>query len=457
LFGENIPAWKHEETPKKLQAWKLFEALRNGHHLKRSQELVYKPWAYGRSANTGGAFSTFPGWWPDFLSSEQRVALESSLEYKAITGNNTKVLTCKTLPAAFRKTYFFRLLRDVIAPKNFVWVLMYIAHILTNPDERVPCAPCITSDHGCGKNAWTDSLRELLGVKHVRIFQTMQQILGRFNVRLTGSLVSVFNEMRCRGKNTQERADLVKALLSDPWIQVEEKYKPARDERNLSRWICLSNNEGIVRVEGGNRRWVMLKATNKHRNDRAFFGALYRELRSAATLLAIMNVLTRLKEPSVCVYSVPHTVFEREEKITQAHPIWKFLVRLCENWQAKCTDFDNAMKPLLGFDPIEEFHGEYELQVAEKVLYIKPRTLAKWFGLWYEHEFLLTKKSRCENDTYHVTDFFKKIGLKTTRPRGLSDIPGGRPEVYRIEQSTQAMLAKHLHIDLTDIQRTKVV
>lgn len=464
-FQFSVPIFRTESAEKLLQSmpgvtvrWQsdveslnlqqLYYFLRSN-NLRKASALDFMPWKYCTHAkdrethtNQYGVQSTFKGWTPEFLSTRELTMCLATDRYKQITADchgNHGTLTFETLGDAFKETFFYRTLLEIVCDDsqelcNFL--LAWIADIEQRPWRRSCIVPFVSGEQGSGKNSITNYLKQILGYHNVTEINTSRRLFQQFNAFLgSGSLLNVVNEMKARGKAYEKCSDQMKSLVADESLQIEPKGKEIREVRNLSRYWLISNWAHCLNAERSNRRYLFLKCSPKYIGKRSeFFAPLNAEMRDLAVVLAIADCLNRIDLSKVDCDALPSTKFELAQKISQQGPIFEFIVVILKSLP------DNP-------DEIGKYSDLCNYRVLDGTLYMRPRGVYQAFCYWHRTEF-------STRDTNYDLRFFMEVlnsmGFKKTRPQKV--FPDSRPYVIEFKAEHLQRLATFLQTSVQNLQ-----
>ena len=171
--------------------------------------------------------------------------------------------------------------------ERFAYVWGWMAHLFQRPQELPQTALVLRGAQGIGKNRFAEALGRLVGAHFLQL-NTIQQVVGRFSGHLADALLVFANEAIWGGDKSAEGA--LKAMITDPYSAIEAKGKDIRSCANYKRLIAASNEDWVVPRGKGDRRFVILDVSDKHKEDRAYFKVLHDELR-AGGYRALMHEL----------------------------------------------------------------------------------------------------------------------------------------------------------------------
>ena len=172
---------------------------------------------------------------------------------------------------------FLDLILEVICDHEkhiYDYILNWIAFIVQNPGVKTEVALVLKGLQGIGKNRFTDVLSEMLSGYSAKNITDISELTGQFNSIVEGKILIVLNELKNCGEDRLANFNALKSIISDNSIRINEKLVPRRDAENVSNFIFVSNNSFPVKIENGDRRYVVLACNGKHKGDYKYFQQL---------------------------------------------------------------------------------------------------------------------------------------------------------------------------------------
>ena len=185
-----------------------------------------------------------------------------------------------TTPKSGACHLYLRFVRDVICAGDAElgsYVINWMAHLIQRPEELPEVALVLRSGQGTGKNTLVTPLARILGQMFYEC-TNMERLTGKFNNHLKDKLLVHANEATWGGNKSAEGT--LKAMITDSFRAVEPKGKDIITVRNCSRLIISSNEKWPVACGPDDRRFVFLDVSEVHKQDHAYFKAVYDELDS---------------------------------------------------------------------------------------------------------------------------------------------------------------------------------
>lgn len=167
---------------------------------------------------------------------------------------------------------FFDLLFDICGrdEKAFDYVFNWIAHLFQKPAEKTLTSILFNSIQGLGKNTLFEYIGRLLG--YFLVTTNIDNLFGDFNESLRCKIFVIVNEVS--GKETTKYKEKMKSLITDSYININEKYKNTQHIKNNVNMIMFTNNQCPVMIEDMDRRYVCIKGHHQVKSI-DFFERLY--------------------------------------------------------------------------------------------------------------------------------------------------------------------------------------
>ena len=240
--------------------------------MTRSLKLI-KLWNEGKEKITGfNAFqqhmSKFAIKGLRFIGNEEKKVLSifNGYKYTVLDSVNNEVIKG-----------FLEFVREVIADNDeavFNYIIHWFAFIVQHPGVKSEVALVLKGLQGLGKGRFTDILSELLAGYSVKNMTDISHITGKFNSALEHKMLIVLNEVKNCGEDRMANFDALKSLITDDTFRINEKNEPMREAENVANFIFCSNNAYPVKIENGDRRYVVVNCNSKYKGNFKYFDDL---------------------------------------------------------------------------------------------------------------------------------------------------------------------------------------
>ena len=148
---------------------------------------------------------------------------------------------------------------DALDP--YTYMMMTLAHQIQKPGEIPEVAPVIVGQQGTGKSVWIKLFAEKLkGREYLLSTSNIKDIVGDFN-QIDRKLDIVMEE--ASGRATFASANAVKERITEPRVNWVQKYKDGMMINNCATYYFLSNDRTPIKIELGDRRFVVFVCSPK--------------------------------------------------------------------------------------------------------------------------------------------------------------------------------------------------
>ena len=145
--------------------------------------------------------------------------------------------------------------------ETYDYVLNYFAHIIQKPYKKSGVVLTLKSDEGGGKGIIFEKLGEIIGSNHYVQINNIDQLTGNFNGIGEGKVLCNLDEAFWGGDKKKE--GIVKNIITENKINVNKKNKEAYTIDDYCNYCITSNNEWMIGVSEGSRRYYALELDNE--------------------------------------------------------------------------------------------------------------------------------------------------------------------------------------------------
>ncbi|HEX7720146.1 MAG TPA: DUF5906 domain-containing protein, partial [Woeseiaceae bacterium] len=157
----------------------------------------------------------------------------------------------------------------------FRWVVAWLAYPLQHPGAKMRTALIVHGPEGTGKSILFDVMREIYG-DYGRM-ATQLQLQSEYTDWLSKMMLCVAEEVVTR-QELRHHKGLLKNLVTNPVVNINEKYMPIRTERNHANFVFLSNEINPMALDDGDRRYTVIWYEPKRNYDETYFKAMGAEI-----------------------------------------------------------------------------------------------------------------------------------------------------------------------------------
>lgn len=141
-----------------------------------------------------------------------------------------------------------------LVPNDWHIVLQWMAYIVQNPGRKVRWALVIKGAEGDGKTTLARIIGAAIGAANVRIVSN-ESIRSNFNGYAEGSQLVVLEEIRAKGESRYDTMNSLKPMITNDTIDINEKNRRAKNVRNISSFLCLTNYDDALPLDDADRRY----------------------------------------------------------------------------------------------------------------------------------------------------------------------------------------------------------
>lgn len=251
--------------------------------------------------------------------------------------------------------------------KAWKYLLRYLAHALQRPWEKPGVMIILIGGQGTGKGTVFSILSRIWGATFLQS-NRIEQITGNFNGVLERAYIVCLDEALFVGD--RKASDSLKSLVTEPVLQINEKYQPSRQIGSFHRFFAATNADHFKNTERDDRRDFTLRVSDAKKGDMPYWTALHHEIENGG-VEAMVHDLLRLDLSTFNVRVKPVTEELLEQKLLSLGGF--------EVWWYQCLQ-----EGKIGYGDWPDFIAtsgiiEGVIETADRRLYRKPtaHTIAK--------------------------------------------------------------------------------
>jgi hypothetical protein len=184
--------------------------------------------------------------------------------------------------------------------------------MIQKPTEKPGVMIVLLGGQGTGKGMFFKLLRAIWSRTTLQVTD-VDQVVGRFNACLERNYVVCMDEALFAGD--RKATDRLKSLVTEPHINIEQKYQPARCIESIHRFFAASNHSHFAQVDSDDRRFVFLRVSNAHQKDSTYFGRLATAINDPTVIGAFVHHLAKIDLTSFDIRNKPQTNEHLEQKL----------------------------------------------------------------------------------------------------------------------------------------------
>lgn len=152
---------------------------------------------------------------------------------------------------------------------DYEYTINWLAHLFQYPERLSQTALVLQSVPGAGKGIIIENcIVKPLGI-HAMSTSNPEDVSGRFNLHLSMNIFFFANEMNFTAQNSLKST--LKTIVETETRTIEAKNVNRIKARNYSSLIFASNNQWVLNLDHGDRRYVYLTVSSHKVNDKEYF------------------------------------------------------------------------------------------------------------------------------------------------------------------------------------------
>ncbi|KAA6354370.1 MAG: hypothetical protein EZS28_050103 [Streblomastix strix] len=162
---------------------------------------------------------------------------------------------------------YFDLIKETIAAGDeriYEYILNWLAWMKQNPRKKSRAAIILQGRQEIGKNRFTDVIAELLNRYSCPNITNIDEFTGKFNSVVENKMFAVHDEMMNYNDSRKGIATVMKSIISDQTIRINEKNQPRRTAENVMNVIYVTNSDMPIQLETDDRRHLVRACKTVH-------------------------------------------------------------------------------------------------------------------------------------------------------------------------------------------------
>jgi len=199
----------------------------------------------------------------------------------------------------------------------YEYLIRYIAHALQKPWEKPGVMIILIGGQGLGKGTLGQILRKIWRATYLQV-NNIDNVTGNFNASLERAFIVFMDEALFSGDRKATNA--LKSLVTEPVVHINEKHQPSRQTDSYLRIFLATNAEHVKNTERDDRRDFVLRVSEAHKGDKAYWDNVYHEIEHGG-VEAMVHDLIAMDLSKFNVRYKPNTPELITQKLQSLNPI----------------------------------------------------------------------------------------------------------------------------------------
>ena len=172
--------------------------------------------------------------------------------------------------------------------EHYVYLLRWMAFAVQYPDQVPEVAIVVRGGRGTGKGLFAREFGALFGEAFIHVSNS-QHVTGTFNAHLQNCVVCFFDEAIWAGQ--KKGASVLKALITEPSIAIEAKYRNPVMVKNHLHVVLAGNDDWLVPSGIDERRVFVLDVSDSKQQDHGDFKKINQQMRHGGRSAMLHDLL----------------------------------------------------------------------------------------------------------------------------------------------------------------------
>ena len=242
--------------------------------------------------------------------------------------------------------------------EEYEFTVNWLAHLFQYPERLSQTALVLQSAPGAGKGIIIENcIVKVLGIHAISTSNT-EDLVGRFNLHLGMNVFFYANEMAYTARN--DFKSMLKTVVETDTRMVEAKNINKIKSRNYTSLIISSNNEWVLNIDFGDRRFMYLTVSSHRVRDFEYFKRLYHQIENGGKDAFIKYLLER-DISGFDINAIPNKGHHQRQAdfLRSAHPCIRFV------WSLYDTDLGVSIYATdISYKQLKAWHTDENCQLA---------------------------------------------------------------------------------------------
>jgi hypothetical protein len=174
---------------------------------------------------------------------------------------------------------------DDVDRYTFNWMAWAVQH----PAEQAETAVVFIGEPGTGKGTLGKALCRIFG-QHALHLSAADDLTGKFNAHLRQCSFLFGDE--CYGPKDKRAEGQLKRMITENTLMIEPKGRDKVRVQNRLHTMLASNSDWVIPAGAYERRYVVQRVADTHRQDAQWFEPIYQELKDGGYEAMLFDLLT---------------------------------------------------------------------------------------------------------------------------------------------------------------------
>lgn len=242
-------------------------------------------------------------------------------------------------------TPLLNFMKEIICNNNdelYKYLITWLRQICKTPWIKTQSVLLFYSDQGTGKGSFVNWLIKCLFGTHNSTYASVNTITQKHNKTLSNKIFIGVDELPTLEKQFHNLFDILKGLITEPYLTIEPKGLETYMIDNLCNFIFMTNNKNAIKIEKGDRRYVVFSISESKIGDFKYWDYMHKEVFTQDMADNFFKYLININDDNdiiVNLREIPNTKLRDEMKAMSMSNIECFIKDVRERNGLEGIDF----------------------------------------------------------------------------------------------------------------------
>ena len=324
-------------------------------------------------------------------------------------------------------------LKEIICNNNnemYKYLITWLRTICKTPWNKTQSVLLFYSKQGSGKGTLVNWLIKYLFGIHNSTYASVNTITQKHNKTLSNKIFVGVDELPTLEKQFHNLFDILKGLITEPYLTIEPKGLETYMIDNLCNFIFMTNNKNSIKIEKSDRRYVVFEINESKIGDFPYWDYMHKEVFTEDMANSFFKYLNDIEDDNELIVNlrlIPNTKIREEMKNMSLSNMELFIKDVKERSGIEGLDFvlydaksikdyyDNETFEKTDICNDENFKDGQEIIMRKKDLY-------RVYEVWCHNNGEKASKMRYFNN--HLEEVRKTITKRNSKGETMKDGDG---------------------------------
>jgi len=231
-------------------------------------------------------------------------------------------------------------IRDIICDGNqemYKYFLTWIRQICLTPENKTGKVIVFQSRPGSGKGSLVDWMTKHIFGESCATNMKLEALTSKFNSKLMNKVFISVDELPITSERFHAVFDTLKNQITAHVMEIQYKGKEPFDTDNLLNLLFMTNHENSIKLESGDRRYVVYKINESRVGDFDFWTMAHNEIFTEDMAIEFFNYLRYMNTDDLVNLNVIPSSELRTKMIENSLNSIQMFIKLVRSREINCS------------------------------------------------------------------------------------------------------------------------